>query len=67
MTDFLIYLSFSEAFIGAIMIFIAWFDPKWLRAKSETYHNILTLVALILVLASGHNLIGLGIWGIMLM
>ena len=64
MIDLIMYITTTELLIGAVMVAIAWIDPKWLRDKSDTYHNVLTLIALFLVLSAGHNLIGLGIWGL---
>ena len=63
MTDFLIYLSFSELGIGAIMFGVTWAEPKWLK-DNKNCHAFFVVASIFLVFPAGHNLIGLGIWGL---
>jgi len=63
MIDFLIYLSFAELGIGAVMWAAIIFD--WLIDKSDMYWDNFTAIMLFLVFSSGHNLIGLGIYGLL--
>ena len=64
MIDFLIYLSFSELGIGAVMFVVANLPPNWLKRQSGLFIEIYRATTLFLVFSAGHNLIGLGIYGL---
>jgi len=64
MIDLLMIISSVELIIGSVMYGITWVEPKWLRSKSDLFHAFFASIMLILIAASGHNLIGLGIYGL---
>ena len=64
MIDLIMYVTTTELLVGAVMVAIAFIDPHWLQDMQQVHRDVYTAVTLFLVLPAGHNLIGLGIWGL---
>jgi len=66
MIDTLMIITSGELIIGAVMFVVGGIKLKYFYQKSEHYRAIYSTIMLFLVFSAGHNLIGLGIWGLAL-
>ena len=62
MIDLIMYITTAELIIGSVMYGGTALD--WFSNKADNYQEVYIIIMLFLVFSAGHNLIGLGIYGL---